>query len=409
MADHKLNLLTTTANEIQHLLSTSRTTSVSLVKAYLAQIAAHNHTGVHLNALISIAPEALLLETASCLDSERASGHLRSSLHGTPIVLKDTFLTSTTNLGLATTCGSPALATATSESNSPLVQTLVDAGLIILGKANMTELCGLKMRALTPGWSPMGGQTQNPYVFGGLEENEILLGNSSAGGSSSGSAVCVAAGFAPLALGTEVVGSVVTPSNRAGVYALKCGVGIVEGRGDFGYWDGLDCVGAMGKGAEDVGLLARVIMGRKEVWDSDRGFEGLRIGVLDPEVWNLPETITVYPGKTKQVMEKGFWAAAEKMKRRGAVVRNIDLPLPWDAFRFSEADFPASDEHRMPVSEPCVVNEEIESSGNDGDGTSSEQKTDLSSPRAMMEPELSTVQFHGVCHVQPSSSSSPWL
>ncbi|KAK6428351.1 hypothetical protein LTR95_015506 [Oleoguttula sp. CCFEE 5521] len=375
MADHKLDLLTTTATDTQHLLSTGRTTSVSLVKAYLAQIAAHNHAGLYLNALISIAPEALLVQNASTLDQERARGHIRSPLHGTPIVLKDTFLTSTTTLGLPTTCGSPALATATSDFNSPLVRTLVDAGLIILGKANMTELCGLKMRPLTPGWSPMGGQTQNPYVFGGLEENEVMLGNSSAGGSSSGSAMSVAAGFAPLALGTEVVGSVVTPSNRAGVFALKCGVGTVEGKGDFGYWDGLDCVGAMAKGTQDVASLASVIMGKTVGWNVERGFNGLRIGVLDPEVWNLPESVTVYPGETKQVMEKGFWAAVEKMRHRDADIKNVDLPLPWDAFKISEADISADDEHEKALSEPGVMGGEAESSGNNGDGKAGEQKS----------------------------------
>ncbi|KAK6429727.1 hypothetical protein LTR95_014123 [Oleoguttula sp. CCFEE 5521] len=380
MADQKLDLLTLTATEIQHLLSTGLTTSISLVKAYLAQIATHNHAGLHLNALISIAPEALLLETASRLDSERASGHLRSPLHGTPIVLKDTFLTSTTTLGLPTTCGSPALATATSDSDSPLVQTLIDAGLIVLGKANMTELCGLKMRPLTPGWSSMGGQTQNPYIFGGLEENEVMLGNSSAGGSSSGSAVSVAAGFAPLALGTEVVGSVITPSNRAGLYALKCGVGTVEGSGDFGYWEGLDCVGAMGKGAMDVELLANVIMHRRLEVETDGeggrgGFSGLRIGVLDPTIWNLPESVTVYPGETKQVMERSFWHAVEQMKIGGAEVTDNDLALPWDAFKFSAADFPMSDEHEEPVSELGGTKGVTGSSEHDGDGESSEQKS----------------------------------
>nr|OQO27647.1 hypothetical protein B0A51_04415 [Rachicladosporium sp. CCFEE 5018] len=116
-------------------------------------------------------------------------------------------------------------------------------------------------------------------------------------------------------------------------------------------------------------------MGRKEPWNLEGGFEGLRVGLLSPAIWNLPETVTVYPGETKQVMEKVFWAAVAKMKQRGAEAKDIDLQLPWDAFKFSEADFPVSGEHKEPVSQPPVVKEETETSENDGDGNVGEQKS----------------------------------
>lgn len=84
--------------------------------------------------------------------------------------------------------------------------------MILLGKAKLTEFCGLKTKRLTPGWSPVGGQTQSLYIFGGLEDGEKHIGHSSAGGSSSGSAVGVAVGFAPLSVGTEAVGLIRRPT-----------------------------------------------------------------------------------------------------------------------------------------------------------------------------------------------------
>ena len=112
-----------------------------------------------------------------------------------------------------------------------MIQHLINSGLIILGTANLTEFCGLKYAGMAAGWSPMGGQTQSPYIFGGLETGEKLIGHSSAGGSSSGAAAAVAAGFAPLSVGTECCGSLVTPANRAGLYALKCGLDQVDMEG----------------------------------------------------------------------------------------------------------------------------------------------------------------------------------
>lgn len=331
-----LDVLTLTAAEASQLLATGTITSVDLVHAYLSQISQHNHAGLHLNALISLAPTSLLLSHATKLDAERASGHLRSPLHGIPILLKDTYLTSTISTGLPTTAGSPCFLSSTSTQNSPLVQKLLDAGPVILGKTNMTEFCGLKYTGMTPGWSPAGGQTQSPYIFGGLAENESLLGHSSPGGSSSGSAVGVAAGFAPLTLGTEAVGSVVTPANRAGLYALRCGGGTVDGRGNFRFAEGLDYVGCMGKSAEDVARLAAVVMGREHGFGllKEAAVEDVRVGFLDPGSWLLPEEVCPYPGDTKQQMLSGYRQAVGRVSGLGVqVVEDLELALPWDKFK----------------------------------------------------------------------------
>jgi amidase len=102
------------------------------------------------------------------------------------------------------------------KDNAVIAQRLIDAGMIIIGKRNLTQLCGLKTQPMPLGYSPTGGQTQSPYIAGGLVSDGVMS-NSSPLGSSAGSAVSVSAGFAPLAIGTETMGSLVAPAIRAGL------------------------------------------------------------------------------------------------------------------------------------------------------------------------------------------------
>jgi len=85
---HNINLLTATAGDVRRLLEVGEASSVELVKLYLKQISAHNHEGLKLNAMISVAAESSLLEEASKLDAERSKSGPRSRLHGIPIILK---------------------------------------------------------------------------------------------------------------------------------------------------------------------------------------------------------------------------------------------------------------------------------------------------------------------------------
>lgn len=127
--------LTTTATDLQHLLTTHSLTSVQLIQHYLAQIDLHNP---RLRALISVAPEDLLLAVAAALDEERLQGRVRGPLHGIPIVLKDSFMTASEEMGMGTTAGAGALVGARVKENGAIVQRLIEGGGIILGKGNMT-------------------------------------------------------------------------------------------------------------------------------------------------------------------------------------------------------------------------------------------------------------------------------
>lgn len=99
----------------------------------------------------------------------------------------------------------------------------------------------------------------------------------------------MAAGFAPLALGTETIGSIVTPANRAGLYALKPTVGIQDTRGLYTMTDFFDSPGPMAKSAEDILVLAEILLGKSFPRERLGSWEGLNVGFLDPTVWKMTE------------------------------------------------------------------------------------------------------------------------
>ncbi|RFU73057.1 amidase [Trichoderma arundinaceum] len=307
--------LTTTAVELQHQLVSGRLTSVQLVETYLAQIDAYNPS---VNAFISLAPRDAIRNIAAALDAERAAGASRGPFHGIPIVLKDSIMTAP-GLGMPTTAGSFALAEAKCKGNAPLVQKLVDAGLIILGKGNLTEFCGLKTSAMMPGWSAFGGQTLSPYV-GEIEDNETILGHSSPGGSSTGSAVAVAAGFAPLSIGSETTGSIMVPASRAALYAIKPTFGDVEMRGIFSLSELYDVAGPLAKSPRDLVPLAELLLGRKLTSAGQKNWEGLSVGFVDPRIWNLGDSMCRQHEGTAQEMIDTYELTVSKLKEAGGVI-----------------------------------------------------------------------------------------
>lgn len=167
------------------------------------------------NAFIEINPDAR--EKARALDTERAEGRVRGPLHGVPIALKDVFETSDK---MQTSGGSRALVGRPASKNAKVVDNLLKAGVVIIGKTNMSELSNFRSETPLDGWSSRGGQTLNPHRLGGQ-----------AAGSSTGSAVAVAQGIVPLALGLETNGSIITPAAYNGVVGFKPTEGLVSTEG----------------------------------------------------------------------------------------------------------------------------------------------------------------------------------
>src|SRR5438128_67838 len=189
-----------------------RLTSVRLTELFLERVETYDRSGPRLNAVLEVNPQAR--EIAETLDRERASGGIRGPLHGIPIFLKDNIATADR---LHTSAGSLALKDCIAPRDAFLATRLREAGAVILGKANMTEWANFMTTGMPAGYSSRGGQVKNPY-------GESL----SPGGSSSGSAVAVAAGLCTVAVGTETSGSILSPANWNSVVGVKPTLGLVS-------------------------------------------------------------------------------------------------------------------------------------------------------------------------------------
>ncbi|KAI9817887.1 MAG: hypothetical protein M1827_001006 [Pycnora praestabilis] len=305
-----LDPLQATAVEIQVRLNSSRLRSVEVIDIYLKQIEEYNG---YLKAVITTAPRSSLIEHAEELDKERANGKIRGPLHGIPILVKDNVATHT-SLGMDTTAGSFALSGSRPIASAEIIDRLTNAGAIILAKANLSELSFWKSTGLDCGWSAVGGQTQSPYVDGGYKLNDTFGGHSSIGGSSSGSAAGVAAGFAPFSIGTETSGSLVMPATRAALYTMKPTIGLVSQDGIVPISAICDSAGGMTKNVQDLANLMDVLVDRSKATRFPEGgynsvlqktWKGLKIGAINPEEWRIEENICrPNEGATKQQLSE---------------------------------------------------------------------------------------------------------
>ncbi|MCH8538050.1 MAG: amidase, partial [Alkalimonas sp.] len=213
-------------------------TSEQLVHYYLDRIEQHNRQGYQLAAVMDINPQAL--QQARLRDQERASQSELSSLHGLPVILKANISTAT----LPTTAGALALKNHITGRNAGLVDQLEQAGAVILGTANLSEWANFRGTGSASGWSALGGQTRNPH----------LLSHTPCG-SSSGSAVAVAADMALLAVGTETDGSIMCPASINGVVGIKPTRGAVSGEGIIPIASAQDIAGPITRHVFDAALL----------------------------------------------------------------------------------------------------------------------------------------------------------
>ena len=235
-----LDLETATIADLQHALATHRTTSVALVKAYVARIKAYDGPT---NSIRDLSPTALAW--AQRLDRERAGGALRGPLHGVPVLLKD-------NIGTGdepTTAGSIALAGMRPYQDATLVAKLRNAGAIVLGKTNLSEFANWVDLSMPNGYSSLGGQVKNAYTLGDPS------------GSSSGSGVAGSMAFAAAAFGSETSGSILSPSDVNGLVGVKPTRGLVSREGVIPLAEGFDTAGPMARDVADAAALLTVVAG----------------------------------------------------------------------------------------------------------------------------------------------------
>ena len=232
-------------SELANGMKEGRWTSSSLVRWYLDAIDRIDREGPEINAVLEVNPDAMSI--AAALDAERASKGPRGPLHGIPVLLKDNIETADR---LHTSAGSLALADHFAAKDAFVVTKLRAAGCVILGKANMSEWANARGRASVGGWSGRGRLTRNPYVL-----------DRSAGGSSSGAAAAVSANLTAVAVGTETMGSIVTPSSLCGIVGMKPTVGLVSRSGIIPVSYTQDTAGPMCRSVRDAATLLNALAG----------------------------------------------------------------------------------------------------------------------------------------------------
>lgn len=218
-----------------------------IAKWYLARIEALDRSGPKLNAIRTIAPDAL--DLARQFDNEIVSGRIRGPLHGIPIVLKDNILTGD---GMTASAGAAALAGFTPGSDATLVRRLRRAGALIIGKTNLTEFADYVSDMMPSGFSGAGGMVKNPHGFADYGRGL---------GSSVGSAAAVASSLTPIAIGSETQNSIQTPACVSSVFGFKPSVGMVSRAGVVPLVPSQDSPGPLARSVEDAALLMSVIAG----------------------------------------------------------------------------------------------------------------------------------------------------
>ncbi|CAK7233312.1 hypothetical protein SCUCBS95973_008552, partial [Sporothrix curviconia] len=224
--------------------------------------------------------------------------------------------------------------------NAAIIDLLIAAGAIILGKANLSEWAWYRSTLADSGWSAVGGQTQSAYVRGGFRKDDTGGGHSNPGGSSSGSAVAVAAGYAPLAIGTETMGSLIMPSDRAGLYTIKPTLKIVPQAGIIPVTYEADSAGPMAKSVLDMAALLDALVDPATTSGVPAGgytsvvtgsWGDIRIGVVDPKLWLFPKEIVKYEKQATEQMLREWEAAYKTLESVAKVVKPITLMSPDEA------------------------------------------------------------------------------
>jgi amidase len=318
-----------TIGDLRSALDTGKIRSADLVRAYTARIEAYDKRGPSLNAIRELNPDAGQIATAR--DGEPPDD--QRPLKGIPILLKDTIATGDAQ---HTTGGALALEGARAKHDAAVVARLRRAGAIILGKTNLTELSNSIAIDMPPGYSSLGGQVRNPYAPA-LDDQGVPIVTPS--GSSSGSAVAVAAGFAAAAIGEETDGSLLGPASRNGVVTVKPTVGLVDTAGVIPVSRSQDVVGPLTRTVRDAAILLNVIATPRADPTTGRAkrpadytaaldlhaLRGARIGVpVDPD----DPANDVFYGSLTPSRAKVMEAAITSLQNNGATIIRAGMPTP---------------------------------------------------------------------------------
>ncbi len=293
-----------TAFEIVNAVKNGTQTAEEITRESLSAIAQKNP---QINAFVEVFEQDALAQ-AKAIDQKRARGEKLGKLAGVPVGIKDNLLYK----GHKATCCSKMLANYVSAYTSTVVEKLIAADAVIIGRTNMDEFA-------------MGSSNQTSVY--GVVHNPVDLSRVP-GGSSGGSAAAVAAGMVPVALGTDTGGSVRQPAGFCGIVGIKPGYGRISRYGVIAFASSADQVGILAQNVRDAADVLEVLAG-KDVHDSTSiehpvpaysqqftpDLKGVKIGLPNGFLDGLNETI-------KTQVEK----AAAALQARGAEIVPVDVP-----------------------------------------------------------------------------------
>jgi Asp-tRNA(Asn)/Glu-tRNA(Gln) amidotransferase A subunit family amidase len=279
------------------LIKNRRITSTELTELYLARL---KKFGPRLLCVVTLT-EDLARAQARRADEEIAAGGYRGPLHGIPWGAKDLLATK----GVKTSWGSPIFKDQVFEEDATVVKRLEEAGAVLVAKLSMGEL------AMGDVW--FGGRTRNPWNY-----------EQGSSGSSAGSAAATAAGLVGFAIGTETLGSIVSPSTRCGVTGLRPSFGRVSRRGAMALSWSMDKIGPICRTVEDCALVFNAIHGpdgldltvvdRPFNWDPSLPLQDIRVGYV--------KKAFEADYRTKKIDE----AALEVLRKAGVELVPFELP-----------------------------------------------------------------------------------
>lgn len=297
-----------TATDLLERMRAGELDAPSLVAASLERIDALDRAGPELHAVIATDPTA----------AQQAAAAPAGPLQGLPVLIKDNVDVA----GMPTTAGSLVLAAHRPADDAFLVARLREAGAVVLGKANLSEWANFRSMHSASGWSGVGGLARNAH-----DPTRTSCG------SSSGSAVAVAAGYVPLAVGTETDGSVLCPASINGVVGVKPTVGLVSRDGIVPIAGSQDTAGPMARSVADAARLLEVMAAADErdpatgarPDDLDTGYvAGLSADALKGARIGVARELGEFSPAVDAVLD----AAVRDLERLGAIVVDVPLTVP---------------------------------------------------------------------------------
>jgi len=302
-----------TVPQLAELIRTRKVSSVELTKMYLGRLKRY---GPKLLCIVTLTEE-LALKQAEAADAEIKRGKYRGPLHGIPWGAKDLFATK----GIKTTWGAEPYRDQVIDYDATIVERLRDAGAVLVAKLSMGAL------AQGPKW--FGGVTRNPWV-----PDESVTGSS---GSSAGPAAATAAGLVGFSIGTETLGSIVSPSSRCGVTGLRPTYGRASRYGAMGLSWTMDKIGPICRGVEDCAAALNAIYGPdgKDItvgdapfnWNPDRKLADMRVGYLKTEFEGAGfQPQTDQQKKQQEERRAVYKEAIDALEKAGVKLTPIELP-----------------------------------------------------------------------------------